>query len=257
MSAAAGKPYKKYAKKPMQKKTTVALRAVRKQPTSVMGVLVGKDPFASSYPRFFSVQLNDATIYCDAIGSVKQFDSNLAAVPWMSVGSAFADSTGANSAQQFGFTTRIAMTDIHNYVEFTDLFQQFAMLKYEVKVQQMCSSYGGAITPTVYSAPDNNDATVFASQDEVNGYQDVKQHPLAEGVGFTRSCIPKPAQSLYISALTTGYGNSKGPIWVDSNSAGVPFYTMKFYVRNFINAPNSGMAIRVQPRVWFACKNTH
>jgi len=131
------------------------------------------------------------------------------------------------------------------------------MLKYEVKVQQTVGAYGGAILPTVYSAPDDNDANVFASQDEVNGYENVKQHPLTDGVGFTRSCVPKPATPLYLSAITTGYGVTPGPIWVDTASAGVPFYCMKFYVRNFINAPNSGMSIRIQPRVWFACRNPH
>ena len=253
MSAAAGGKRKKSTKK--SKKALKGL--VRRIPHKVMGITIGKNPFASSEPRFFSVLLNDATIYCDAAGSVKQFDSNLSAVPWMSLGAAFADSTGANAALQFGFSTRIAMTDIHNYVKFTDLFQKFAVLKYEVKVNQMCSSYGGAIIPTVYSAPDDNDSTVFASQDEVNGYQNVKEHPLAEGVGFTRACVPKPAQSLFLSAVGTGYANQDAPLWVDTNSAGVPFYCMKFYVRNFIAAPNSGMSIRVQPRVWIACKNTH
>lgn len=257
MSAAAGGPYQK-RKSSKKKSSNKRLKmVVRPKAHKVMGVTIGKDPFASSHPRFFSVQLNDTQIYCNGAGTVSQFDSNLASVPWMSLGAAFADATGAAGALQFGFTTRIAMTDIHNYVEFTDLFQQFCMLKYEIKVQQTVGAYGGAILPTVYSAPDDNDATVFASQDEVNGYENVKQHPLTDGVGFTRSCVPKPATPLYLSAITSGYGVTPGPIWVDTASAGVPFYCMKFYVRNFINAPNSGMSLRVQPRVWFACRNPH
>lgn len=248
-----------YAKKHSKshKKASVALRAVIK-PAKLLGLSVGRDPFHASTPRFFKVNLPDTTIYCNGGGTVAQFDSNLGPVPWMNLGSAFADSTGAAGASQFGFTVRAVLADLANAPEFTALFQQFCILKMDIKVSQMCGdSYGGVILPTLYSAPDDNDSQVFASQNEVNGYQAVKEHVFSADRPFFRSCVPKPASQLFISAVSTGYGVTPSPVWVDTNSPGTAHYAMKFYVRNFINAPNSGMSLRVQPVMYFACRNPH
>lgn len=259
MSAAAGKPYKKRSSTKKSTKTVKAM--VRPKSVKVLGVSPGRDPFAAATPRFFKVNLEDSMIYCNGAGTVSQFSSALAPVPWMNLGAAFADSTGAAGALQFGFTTRAVMTDINNYLEFTDLFQQFALLKMECKVSTTCGdSYGGVILPTVYSALDDNDSQIFSSQSEVNAYgATVREHCLSASTPFTRSCLPKPAAAYFISALATGYAvpQTPGPTWIDTNSAGTAHYAMKFYVRNFINAPNSGMAIRVQPTLWFACRNPH
>lgn len=257
--AAAGR---KYSKKRSTKKSKKYVRAiVRRTSDKVLGVAIGRDPFAAMTPRFFKVNLQDSMIYCNGAGTVSNFDSNLATVPWMNQGAAFADSTGAASALQFGFTIRACLSDLYNATEFTDLFQQFAILKMDIKVSQTCGdSYGGVILPTMYSAPDDNDSTVFASQHEVNQYgAAVKEHCFSADNNFQRSCLPKPAAEFFINAVTSGYAvpQTKGPTWVDSGSYTTPHYAMKFFVRNFINAPNSGMALRVQPTLYFACRNPH
>lgn len=253
------KSKRSYAKKSKKgyKKGLVALRAVAK-PNKILGISVGRDPFAAATPRFFKVNLQDTMIYCNSIGNVSNFDSNLAAVPWMNLGSAFADSTGAASALQFGFTIRAMMGDIYNKDEFINLFQQFAICKMDIRITQTCGdSYGGVILPTLFSAPDDNDSQVWASQMEVNGYQGVKEHAFGVDKPFVRTVYPKPSTELFINAVTSGYAVTPGPIWVDTSSPNTPHYAMKFYVRNFINGPNSGMALRVQPTVWFACRNPH
>ena len=87
-------------------------------------------------------------IYCNAPGTVSNFDSNLAPVPWMNQGAAFADSTGAASALQFGFTIRAMLGDLYNKDEFINLFQSFAIQKMDIRITQTCGdSYGGVILP--------------------------------------------------------------------------------------------------------------
>jgi len=243
--------YSKKAHKPLKAFST-------RMVTRTMGLVVPKDPFGAMTPRFFKVQLPDSIIYCNGSNTVAQFDSNLSPVPWMNLGAAFADSTGAAGASQFGFTVRAVLSDLSNAANFTDLFQQFCILKMDIKISQTCGdSYGGVILPTIYSAPDDNDSVVFASQVEVNGYQAVKEHALSADRPFSRSCYPKPATAQFINAISTGYAVTPSPSWVDANSSGTAHYAMKFYVRNFINGPNSGMGIRVQPCLYFACRNPH
>ena len=257
MSAAAGGKYKRSRKSASSKKkyTRVTAKAVT---SKVLGIAPGRDPFAAMTPRFFKVNLEDTMIYCNAPGTVSNFDSNLAPVPWMNQGAAFADSTGAASALQFGFTIRAMLGDLYNKDEFINLFQSFAIQKMDIRITQTCGdSYGGVILPTLYSAPDDNDSTVWASQHEVNGYQGVKEHAFGVDKPFMRTCYPKPSTELFINAVTSGYAVTPGPIWVDTNSPNTPHYGMKFYIRNFINGPNSGMALRVQPTLWFACRNPH
>lgn len=259
--SAAGSRYRKSSKKygSRRSKKSVVRSYVRPKSAKILGISPGKDPFAAMTPRFFKVNLDDSMIYCNGAGTVAQFDSNLAAVPWMNLGSAFADSTGAAGALQFGFTLRAVLADLYNVSEFTDLFQQFCILKMDCKISQTCGdSYGGVILPTMYSAPDDNDSQVFASQHEVNQYgAAVKEHTFSAGNVFNRSCYPKPSAEYFINAVTSGYAVGPGPVWVDTNSPSTAHYAMKFFVRNFIQAPNSGMALRVQPTLWFACRNPH
>ena len=132
MSAAAGGKYKRSRKSASSKKkyTRVTAKAVT---SKVLGIAPGRDPFAAMTPRFFKVNLEDTMIYCNAPGTVSNFDSNLAPVPWMNQGAAFADSTGAASALQFGFTIRAMLGDLYNKDEFINLFQSFAIQKMDIR----------------------------------------------------------------------------------------------------------------------------
>lgn len=258
MSAAAGKPSKKYAKK-MSKKKTLTLGLVRKTPQKIMGCTVFRDPFAADAPRFFKVKLNDATLFCDVVNSVKGLDSTLSAPTWLNLGGSFADATGSGAAQQFPFSIQVDIASVINSGEYTQLFQQFAFLKCEVQIAQMCGdSYGGAILPTIYSVVDDNNNATFGSQQEVNQYgAAVQQHTMSAGRPCVRSCKPTPAANYFLNIVTNGYAppQTKDPVWIDCDSTGTPHYCLKYFVRNFIAAPNSGMALRVQPTVWFACRN--
>jgi len=222
-----------------------------------MGLKIPRDPFSAACPHFFKIKMQDSAIYCNGAGTVAQFDSQLTPAAWMNLAPAFPDSTGAAGALQFGFVVRASLADIYQFAELTALYQQFCILKQEITVSQMCGdSYGGVILPTIYSALDDNDSTAWGSQMEVNQYAGaVTEHIMSANKPFTVSARPKPSTEFYINAVTSGYAVTPGPIWMDTNSYTTPYYSTKFYVRNFINQPNSGMSIRVQPQLWLAFRN--
>ena len=265
MSAAAGAPYKKRKyvsrKSSAKAKKTVTFAKAPSTTSMVMGCHVGRDPFAAAYPRFFKVKLSDALIFCSGAGTVAQADSTSAAVSWMQLGSAFADITGSagGNAMQFPFSIQCTLNDVYNLGKYTQAWQQFAFLKMEVNISQTCGdSYGGAILPTLYSVVDDNNSATFGSQQEVNQYgAAVQEHTFSAGKTFNRSCAPKPAALYFLNAVTSGYAppQSKGPTWLDCDFPGTAHYAFKMYCRNFEAQPNSGMALRVQPTVWFACRN--
>jgi len=205
-------------------------------------------------------------VYCSGAGALTVVDANGSAPLYLATTALTADYGGVPALSQFGLAITVALNHLPSYQEFTNLFERYKITKLTVKITpQMGDSYNaatGSAIPTINSVLDFTDSTPPVSQDAVNQYESLQTQLLTVDKPFSRSCCPKPASSMYVSAVNSGYSSTSkhDDIWLDctapSNAA--PHYGMKFWVRNFFTgAAGGGIAFRISPFLEFALREPH
>lgn len=133
-----------------------------------------------------------------------------------------------------GYGMSFQLSDLPNYTEFTNLFDQFRICS--VKLKWIPSMTGvdmsnvfdhSQINRFVTMAYDHNDATPPASEAEIMQYQGVRQK--SHSRIWTYKVYPYVAQETYKTAITTGY-SAKRMVWIDSTSPTIPHFGFKMWV---------------------------
>lgn len=256
VSAAAGKPYKKRLHG--STKRSFVRTMVRAKPTVNL--------FSAMLPHYFRRSLADGVFSCSASGVVDVRDPTGALPPWLTFGTVAADYGGVATVSQFAFNVTPALIQLPSYQEFTNLFQRYQILKCTVKITPIMgdsfNAGAGSPLPYISSCLDYLDNTVVASQAGIDQYENKQEFLLDNQSNWSRSCVPKVAQSVYVSAVNTGYSSTGalGDNWLSTSAStnAAPHYGHKFYVRNFWSGgAGSGVGFRVQPILEFRLREAH
>lgn len=133
------------------------------------------------------------------------------------------------------FTSNVVLS-MPNITEFTTLFDQYKILSYSVtfipRFDSRDTAYGpGTVAdiPTIYWVTDQDDATIPTTANQLMEHPKVRYARMNRPVTLTilHPCI---ADSIYSSAVVTGYATRKAP-WIDCNSASVQHFGIKYFIQ--------------------------
>lgn len=112
-----------------------------------------------------------------------------------------------------------------NYTSYTTCFDRYRIIQANVKILPSGIATGSGIN--ILSVFDYDDATALGSQSAFFGYSTLKVTPA--GQIDERTLTPRIAVAAYAGASFNGYANMPANTWIDSASAGVQYYGLKYY----------------------------
>lgn len=183
--------------------------------------------------------------------------------PWIASSGAIADAPVAPNVYEFGAACQFALTNVLQFNEFTQLFNEYRIDKIELaftmrNAPTFGQGNGGtpAALPQVYICSDSNDSTVPPSDISVMARGDVQLHSLQKPFVFT--IYPKTAVMQYAGIASTGYAAPTRPMWLDvtSPSDSIAHYGVKMWWRNFTDVNSVGLSVHIQPTFYITCKAT-
>lgn len=217
-------------------------------------MVLHRQPAGIDEPRYLKRAMLDGVFTTSGAGAVNVSDYSGAIPVWLSLGTVVADFGGsASGALQYGFGVTASLSALPAAAEITTLFREFQIVKLELLIESiMGDSYNGAAGSPIaqinvaYDPSDNTPAASYPAQIQ---YANNKVYNLVNAHPIRRVCVPKPAIAAYSSAIATAYAypTSSAAQWFDCNVPLVPHYGYKCWVRNQINAANSGFGFRVTP----------
>jgi len=139
------------------------------------------------------------------------------------VRSAYVTTLSSLAAATSYFAFSFKLSDLPNYTEFTQLFDEYKISKLQYKFLPGAltqNTLTTIATPTFMYAIDKDDATVPTSLDTLLQYPGVKIRNMDRG--FTVSFVPRVAATFYNTAVTSAYGSTVH--YLDAANDGVPHY---------------------------------
>jgi len=119
-----------------------------------------------------------------------------------------------------------ALSDVPNYTEFTNLFDEYRISKVILTFVPQCmttTSNPIYTTSWLIYVVDKDDASTPTSYTSLQEYP--KHKVLSANRRFYVSFRPRFSTEVYASPATTGYGSRTG--WLDCSNAGIPHYGFK------------------------------
>lgn len=117
--------------------------------------------------------------------------------------------------------------NLPNSSEFTSLFDEYRVGKLTfnfVPIKLQGNIDAAYSCPELFTIVDKDDSTVPSSINEF--LQSPSMRIVSSSRRFRRYFYPKFASSMYVSAVSTGYGARNG--WVDCTNSDVPHYGLKY-----------------------------
>lgn len=206
----------------------------------------------------------DATVFYQAAQFNVYNNGTGANVNWLNaISTPVADFSGNNQTEEWGLGAVMRLTDVPGNTEFTNLFNEYRIDKVVYRISPVTwGSIGGTASqmPSAYIAWDSNDATAPTTTVSMQERDTCRLVDFVPGKPTYVVGIPRPAQQIYSTGVTTSYGYPSSPklLWLDctSPSNATPHYGLKMYFRNFVNIANSGTALRIQPTYYFTFRRT-
>lgn len=136
------------------------------------------------------------------------------------------------------------LSQLPNYTEFTDLFDQYRIVGIRALFMprlnmQSNSQQVAAFTeiPPIHTAVDTDDASNFASYSEALQHANLKTHNQFRP--FSVFFRPKISTAAYSGAFTSYTANTSP--WIDCSSPGVQYYGLKICTSNYSAANNQSI----------------
>lgn len=134
-----------------------------------------------------------------------------------------------------GIALSFKLTDLPNSAAFSTMFDQYRIMAVVLKYVPYITANATMTAGDVFNANhvigmDFNDAIAPGSSDDVYKLKYHKTFALCRY--FNYKVKPRTEQSLYNTALTTGYGNASRKVWIDTASGSIPYYGLKLYITN-------------------------
>lgn len=198
----------------------------------------------------------DTTLYGVGGAVVQTNQATGLAAPWINLGATTNDLPSAPTVGEFGASCQFALTDVLQFAQLRDLFNEFQINKVELmfsmdNAHAFTQGNGGNpnTIPSVYLRYDPNDSVTPATQDLVASSGDCQYHSLAKP--FTYTFYPKTAIQIFQNLVAPGFAHpdKTSSLWLDTSppSNACPHYGVKMWWRNFQYAAQTGLAVRIQP----------
>lgn len=136
------------------------------------------------------------------------------------------------------FAYYFALTNLPNYTEFTNLFDQYrikcAIIKFRLinPPEATNTPASSQFYPDIYVTVDHDDATLPTAVDDILQYGKCKRGILRPNTWFKYKCYPTPAIQLYRSGTQTAYAPARNSMWLDLAYTDTPYYAIKGVVSN-------------------------
>lgn len=207
----------------------------------------------------------DATMYGNGAAVVALNVQTGLAPPWLALGPTTADAPTAPTNGELGAATQFALTDVIDYTQLQNLFNEYQIYKIELHFQ-MDNAHAYAqgngnnpnTIPSVYLRYDSNDSTLPAVSNVVQGAGDAQYHSLAKP--FTFTFYPRCSVQTFSNGVLPSYAqpSSASSLWLDTNSPSqnTPHYGVKMWWRNFNYASAVGLSVRIQPTFYMRFRRT-
>lgn len=154
---------------------------------------------------------------------------------------------------QGAFSTTLAQ--VANASELTALYDQYMItyVKYMfyLEIDPSAQAAASAIYPKLYTVRDQDDSVVL-SQNEMRERANLQIRVLNPNRPVVIGYKPNLLTQQWYNGVTNGFTPAWSQ-WLDVSNANVPHYGFKFNIDNFTN---TNYRLRVETRVWIACKNT-
>lgn len=159
----------------------------------------------------------------------------------------------AYNPYQNSFTTSLAQ--VTNSSELTALYDQYKItyVKYlfYLEVDPSAQTASTAIWPKLYVVRDQDDSTPM-TMNEARERSNLMIRVLNPNKPVVVGYKPNILNTVFYNGVTNGYTPAWNQ-WLDVANANVPYYGIKFNIQDFTN---TNYRLRVETRVWIACKNS-
>lgn len=154
---------------------------------------------------------------------------------------------------------QFSLSQLTNYTEFTNLFQEYMITKVEIfgfpksNIQATTTSAVQTFTPLVWLAFDPNDVVSPGSISEIQEMAGSKVFYGYKPFRFT--IFPKVKVPAYItSAPTFGYSTAKKVTWIDTSNPTVPHFALKMGLPGNNNSASNFNSYAFNWRYTIACR---
>lgn len=123
------------------------------------------------------------------------------------------------------------LNQLPGYTEFTNLYDQYRIVGVDIRwTPSVTQAIAGATPdqqlPRLVTVADFNDGTVPTTLSNLTQYQSFRADLFNKTL--FRSVKPRTALAVYNNLTNNGYALQDGPTWVDTGSAGVQHYGIKW-----------------------------
>lgn len=156
----------------------------------------------------------------------------------------------AKAAADQGYQVVFLLNALPNAAEFTSLYDCYRIEEVDVTFILDLATVASTVSyPRIVYAPDWNDSTPPVVENDVLSYQQAKSYQFSDvNRELTVKIRPRVAQTVYLTAVTSGYGWTSNPLWLDTAYPGVPHFGLKFFISNFNTTSFGGTNLRYYTR---------
>jgi hypothetical protein len=158
------------------------------------------------------------------------------------------------SPSDIGYGIDFKLSNVIGVADFTTLFDHYRIDKVEYNIEITTPNLSGIPYPRVVFAADWNDSVAPLSESEVLEKRTARvfQFSPTDTVA-TFTVVPRVADTLYNTSLTSGYGLS-APHWVDTGYPAVPHFGMKFWVADYNSVTSTLPVLRAYSRFYLSMR---
>lgn len=165
--------------------------------------------------------------------------------------------TGNVAYAPYQSSTNIALTQVVNSTDFTNLFDQFrinyVVIKFWLRIDPSAQAAGSASFPKLYWVRDKNSTTVL-SQNEMRERADCKIVVMNPNRPVVMKFKPNLlTQQLYTAVGTSSYTPAYNQ-WIDAKTSAATFYYGALW--NIDDLTNTNYKVDIESTYYFQCKNT-
>lgn len=162
----------------------------------------------------------------------------------------------AKAAADTGYGLEFKFSSTISYLELVNLYDSYRIDKVEYIVELATPNLTNIVYPRVIMAPDWNNASVPASEQEVLEYRGARvfqfdpTHTVA-----CYSMVPRVSNQVYNTIASSGY-TTTGPEWCDTAYPNIPHFGMRLFVSDYNTTVSTVPVLRAYSRYYLSLRST-
>lgn len=156
----------------------------------------------------------------------------------------------AKNALDSGYAYQLFLSGLPGVTEFTNLYDQYRILRAEVKLVLATPSISSAY-PRITTVVDYDDSVSPTSENDVLQYPNAKVYQYSPtNVEHSFEFVPRAAGAMF-QGITTGYSMAPAGTWLDGGYPDIPHYGFKFFANSYnsTTTPNAFLTCYVSYQV--------